>query len=283
MNHLIILFLRNLLSIAARWLPMWFLYSVSAFFAGLYFFLGDTARLIRNVFQNFNGLSQDAVRRLIRDLLVNWYNASLKRVICGSLPRKKVEEMIIPVGFQYIDEALRLGRGVVLFSMHSAPIPMMYYIALRGYKVNLLVTRRAYALLKELYHDRINLITSFREMEQCLKRNEILFMLIDGREGKRPIKARLNGKEILFVPGIVILAKKANAPLVPFVNLRQKRGKLKCIVKRMIKLDLSNLDNQDRIREEIQKCVNIVEPYFQENPNQFYIFIRSRNKSSFYV
>lgn len=283
MNYLIIVFLRNLLSLAVRWLPMWFLYSVSGFFASLYFLIGKTARLIRNVSQNFSGLSYDEARRLARDLFVNWFKASLERVVCGRLPRKKLDQMITAVGLKYIDEALLSGRGVILFSMHSGHIPVMFYLALRGYTVNLLGTKRAYGILKELFGERVNLIASFKEMKQCLKRNEILFIFIDGRSGRYPVKVRLMGKDILFVPGIVILARETNAAVVPFISLRQKRGKLKCIVQSMIKLDFSDLDNPNRIREEMQKCVAPFEPYFLENPSHFYIFLRSRSVSDFFI
>ena len=283
MDPIIGLYVRDVVRLAARLLPLRLVYFACEFYARLRFFLNDSAHFVRSVSRYFSGLGADEVRRLTRDLFIRWQKTLLDFIICGGLPREKIERMVTPVRLRYIAEALALGRGVILLSMHTGTVPIAFYLAGRGYKVNYVTTRRTHSFLQSLYGERINVVSTFEEMKQCLKRNEVLILYIDGRKGRRPIRIRLLGKELLFAPGVVVLARKTGAAVVPFIGLHQKGAWLRFILQRMIDLDHTDLGNPDRMREELQKCVDPFEPYILRNPDNFYVFLKTREATDFHI
>ncbi|MFB0561346.1 MAG: hypothetical protein ACETWM_09065 [Candidatus Lokiarchaeia archaeon] len=125
------------------------------------------------------------------------------------------------------------------------------------------------------------MVSTFEEMKQCLNRNEILFIFIDGRRGRHPVEVHLLERNLFFSPGVLVLAKETGATALPFLGLRQKRSNIKFIVHKKIPLELSDLGNPDRIREEMQKCVDFFENHIIENPNNFYMFIHTRSSTDF--
>jgi lauroyl/myristoyl acyltransferase len=119
MNPITGLFFRDVLPFAARFLPMELVYYACEFYARLKFFLGNYSHFVKNTSRYIRGLSTDEARRLTRELLVNWYKTFLDFAVCGGFPKRRFERMVSSIGLKNIDEALALGRGVILFSMHS--------------------------------------------------------------------------------------------------------------------------------------------------------------------
>jgi lauroyl/myristoyl acyltransferase len=278
LNRISVLLIREVLYLAARLLPIRLVYSaVDFFYARPKFLLGDYEAYMRNVSYYFQGLRDDEARHLCRDLLINRYKTSIEFYFCGRLPKKKLERMVIPVGLGNIDKGLALGHGVIFFSMHSESVPIPFYLAGRGYPINVAIWEKTASFTQYLWGNQIKGVSSFEEMKRCLNRNEILFVFIDGLQGKRPVEVNFLGKKTLFSPGTIVLARETGAAAIPFVGMRQRDGKLKFVVHKKIDLDLSGLENSNRIKEEMQKCVDSLEPYVIENPSRyFYLFLIER-------
>ncbi|WXG42224.1 MAG: lysophospholipid acyltransferase family protein [Candidatus Freyarchaeum deiterrae] len=273
---------QELLYFTARWLPLRLVYLAMDFYARLKFLLGGYAEYMRNVLYFFPGLSDDAARHLARGLLISQYKFSVDFLFCGRLPEKKLAVMSIPEGLDKLDKGLSLGHGVILFSMHSENVPVSFYLAGRGYPINVSIWGRTASITKHVYGNHCSTVSSFEEMKQCLNRNEVLEILIDGMQGKHPIEVNFLGKKVLFSPGIVLLAKETGAKVYPVVAWRQKDGKIRFSVHRNIDLDHLNLENSDGVREEMQKCVDFFEPYVVENPAGYFYVFRIERKIKYF-
>ncbi|WXG42300.1 MAG: lysophospholipid acyltransferase family protein [Candidatus Freyarchaeum deiterrae] len=271
-----------MLYFTARWLPLRLVYLAMDFYARLKFLLGDYAEYMRNVTYFFPGLSDDAARHLARGLLISQYKTSVDFLFCGRLPEKKLAGMSIPKGLDNLDKGLALGHGVIFFSMHSESVPIPFYLAGRGYPINVSIWGRIASITKNVFGNHFSTVSSFEEMKQCLNRNEILLIFIDGMQGKHPIEANFLGKKALFSPGIILLAKETGATVIPFVASRQKDGKIRFAVHRKIDLDYLNLENSDGVREEMQKCVDFFEPYVIENPARYFYIFRIERKIKYF-
>jgi lauroyl/myristoyl acyltransferase/phosphohistidine swiveling domain-containing protein len=276
------LFIREVLYFIARWLPLRFVYLAMDFYAQLNFLLGYYAGSMRNVLYFFPGLSYNAARHLLRGLLSSRYKFGVDFFICPRLPEKKLAGMTIPEGLDNLDKGLALGHGVIIYSYHSEHFPAAFYLAGRGYPINVAFWGRTASISKHAFGNHFGVVSSFEEMKQCLNRNEVLLLMIDGMQGKHPVEVNFLGKKVLFSPGIILLAKETGAKVYPGVAWRQKDGKIRLFVHRNIDLDHLNLENSDGIREGIQKCVDFFEPYVIENPARyFYIFLLERKLKYF--
>jgi lauroyl/myristoyl acyltransferase/phosphohistidine swiveling domain-containing protein len=266
-----------MLCFTARWLSLRLVYIAVDFYARLRFYLGDYARYMRNVLYFFPRLSDNEARHLARGILSSKHKTSVDFLYCDGLPKKKHAEMCIPEGLDELDEGLALGHGVIGFSFHGEHFPLAFYLAGRGYPINVSMWGRTASIAKRVYGNHFNVVSSFEEMKQCLNRNEVLLIVIDGLQGKHPVDVNFLGKKVLFSPGIILLAKKTGARIYPVDAWRQKDGKVRFSVFKNIDLDHLNLETSDGIREGVQKCVDFLEPYVIKNPARyFYIFMIER-------
>lgn len=282
LRQISVLFIRGVLYFTARWLSLRLVYLAMDIYARLKFLLGYYAEYMRNVLYFFPGLSDNAARHLARGLLISQYKYTVDFLFCGRLPEKKLAGMSIPEGLDYLDKGLALGHGVIFFSLHSEQVPVVLYLAGRGYPINVSIWGRTANIAKHVFGNHFSVVSSFEEMKQCLNRNEVLTITIDGIQGKHPVEVNFLGKKTLFSPGIILLAKETGAKVYPVVPWRQKDGKIRFSVHRNIDLDHLNLENSDGIREGMQKCVDFFEPYVIENPARYFYIFRIERKIEYF-
>jgi len=206
------------------------------------------------------------VRKVMRYLIPMMDSFFIKRFV-------KIE------GLYHIDEVLKEGRGVVLIAGHIG-IPHLSFNALRvmGYDLILLsgVTPKPPKHPKIRYYDiQDNTIfvhdpdlseTYKKRILETLQARKLIYYDGDAGEGRAKEKIVFFGKEMDFPTGMVSLAHRANAAIIPFIHL-YRRGKITLIFKEPI--DRRWEEGKEGYRRILEEFVKLLESYIVVHPEQY--------------
>ncbi len=218
----------------------------------------------------------------------NFQNA-IENLLCDKLSPNKIEELIEFEGLEHLSKALDSGRGVILMHGHFGNEELiMPAIGFKGFKMNQMASRWQPELIKgrflflpnlifqrifrlkigirERYPIRFIYIDRFiRDAFRCLKRNEILAIAIDGREGNRWIVVDFMGRKGLFSPGPMSIALKTGAPIIPVFILRQNGYRHRLIFHKPFLVE-GGRDREVDIVNNTQRFVKLMEEYIIRYP-----------------
>jgi KDO2-lipid IV(A) lauroyltransferase len=219
--------------------------------------------IVRNIFQ-LRGL-----RKVAYYLIPLMDDQFIKRFV-------KVE------GLHYLDQALKEGRGVVLMTGHFGN-PQLGYNALRmlGYDVILIKggaprSARKSRRKKFRYVDIIentvfisasSLPENYRgRILETLQSNKIIHYYGDTKEGRKKENVFFLGREIGFPTGILPLAYRAKAAIIPYIHLYQK-GKIILIFQEPINNNWK--EGARGYRRVVEDFAKMLESYILDQPQQY--------------
>ena len=178
-------------------------------------------------------------------------------------------------GLEYLNEALKQGRGVIAISGHIGNIPVMLaWLAEKGYPVAVLFKEGKYLPEGFLY----NLIKSYKiypipfrsdrevpkEIISALNKNMIVFILAD--QARPGIYAKFFGKYVQCQKGAFVIAQRKGSPLVPIFIVRGENG-------HEIKI-YPEIELQKQVEILIEKYNCLLEELIRKYPEQYYWFHR---------
>jgi KDO2-lipid IV(A) lauroyltransferase len=186
-------------------------------------------------------------------------------------------------GREHLDRALGRGKGVVAVTGHVGNWELLgAYFSLMGYpltvlatgmkdsKLNdLLVDLRSSAGLKVVERSR-SLVGAFR----CLKRGEMLGVLIDQDTSVESVIVDFLGRPAKTAVGPVKLASRTGAAIVPMAMLMTDEGDYHIEVKEPVTIG----DNGSSLENDVEKCSKAVEEFIRRKPSQW-VWMHKRWKS----
>lgn len=193
--------------------------------------------------------------------------------------KEKLAQWAEASGLEYLDEALKKGKGVIALSAHLGNIPVMLaWLAEKGYPVAVLFKEGKYLPEGFLY----NLIKSYKiypipfrsdrevpkEIIVALNKNMIVFILAD--QARPGVYAKFFGKYVQCQKGAFIIAQRKNCPLIPIFIVREKNG-------HKIKI-YPAMELQKETEILIEKYNSILEELIRKYPEQYYWFHRRFKK-----
>jgi lauroyl/myristoyl acyltransferase len=137
-------------------------------------------------------------------------------------------------GWEHVEEAFRLGRGVVLVTGHIGSWDLAGAVLVaRGKPVSALVeTLKPPRWNERVQHTRqhvgvraIPIESGVRDMLAALRRNEGLAVLIDRPLAEEGVPVTFFGRDTRFPGGAATLAQRTGAALVPAVFVRDPAGR----------------------------------------------------------
>lgn len=141
-----------------------------------------------NLRRAFPTLPPNAVRQISCRIYRNFGRVATNMVSLSALSRRDVGRWVFTSGFEVLDEAVRLGRGGIVFSGHLGNWELMGALCARlGYPVSFVVASQSNRRVEELM-DRIRRSTgieiikrrdAIRGVLSALKRGRLVAMLID--------------------------------------------------------------------------------------------------------
>ena len=234
-------------------------------------------------------LDEKAIRKITRQTFDDSGKSAIENLLCDKLDKEVMERMVTWEGLDNLDQALSLGKGVILMHGHFGNEELiMPALGFKGYHMNQLASRwrpvevegRLFKIpnlirkkifelkigMRERYPIKfIYIDKSLKEVFECLKRKEILTIAMDGREGSKWITIDFLGRKGLFSPGPMRIGLASKAPIIPVFILRQKGCRHRLIFHRAFALEETGNRKTD-IFYNTQKFVSLMEEYIRKYP-----------------
>jgi KDO2-lipid IV(A) lauroyltransferase len=212
----------------------------------------------------------------------HYYIRNIETLFFGVLNKKRIQNIIHVEGLKNIEESLLKGKGIILLLSHFGsfllPLPFLGYL---GYKVNQITGKQ---LHKSLLEERIG---SWRKKEaeklpvkfiqkgkflrpiyNALKKNEIIAIAFDGRDGSKWIVTSFYQRKALFSTGPFELARRTGAIIIPTFIIRKNKYTHKLIFEMPLNLS-ENSDIERALSEDTIHFAELLTNYIDKYPCHF--------------
>lgn len=197
-------------------------------------FPGPRRRLLANLTVAFPEISANRRRAIgveaFRHDAKNWVDT----LRIPELPPDSLKKLIQVEGWHYLEEALLAGNGALLVSLHLGNFDLVgQVLTTRGIALTVPVEHiRPEALHRFLTERResngIRLLPiehASRGLLQTLRRGEIVGITADRRLGGKGVTVDFFGRPAVLPRGPAALARRAGAPVLVGIGLRENHGK----------------------------------------------------------
>lgn len=279
-------FLQVPLRIILPLLPSGFIYALGKAGGHVHYRIArDFAEKVAAGFKNLAG-EEEAYdfRRVALRCCQNHVMSELEVLLYGRMNSGNIERYVSLEGRSILDGALAAGRGVILLHAHFGNEHLlMPALGHRGYTVNQVglhpddavnhlqdvmlrqpddLTRSWFKLKEEcekkLPVTFIYLGKSLRPAVECLKRNEILAISLDGVDGNM-ITVPFLRKKAQFLPGPIRLAMATGAMIVPAFTVRKRNGTPRLVIE-------DPIEGYSSIEEAVMRFKSLLEEYMKRYP-----------------
>ncbi|TDO94796.1 KDO2-lipid IV(A) lauroyltransferase [Halanaerobium saccharolyticum] len=225
-----------------------------------------------NLKRALNTNDQEA-KRLIKKVYRNLGYDFTEFLMEDKFTENDIDEMVNFEGLEYLEQALKEERGVIIYTAHLGNWELMgAVLALKGYRVHSIAQEQN----NSLFDEKINAIRSnvgvgiipkglsIRKAFKVLKANEILAILGDQHARKDGWELNFFDRPALTFPGAVKFAQRTGALIVPAFFHRQDwlKHKLKCYPPRRIDKDAPETE----LKAELQSLLELTEEEIKKEP-----------------
>lgn len=248
---------------------------------GFRLFRGFRDRSVANIRMALGAeLSDNEIDQVARRTLRNFFRACVEigAAVVASDARLKAE---IPlVGRKHLDAALAKGKGVLLLSAHLGNFFLVgCRIAIEGQPAFVLVNQPRdgrFAELMDDYRRQVRQKTiharpryqALRELTDLLRRNQVAVVIADEYRRGSGIEVPLFGKRVIARRGVVSLALRTGAAVVPACMVRQADDSLRLVIEPELEFD-RNARNAEAIRENTMRMTRWLERTVRSYPEQW--------------
>ncbi|MBM4352009.1 MAG: lysophospholipid acyltransferase family protein [Deltaproteobacteria bacterium] len=238
-------------------------------------------RVIQNLTLAF-GKEKDSkeIEKLAREVFFNFTLTPLESVYAYLHPFERFLLKIDIEGEEYLRSALALGKGVIALGAHLGPFTLVgARLSLEGYRFNLIFNEGNYPKLwKRMgdYQRRLGqnpfplkpIISSLKKSLNCLRRNEILYLIADEQQRRGGIPTPFFG-QVAFTPGgPAILSLKTGAPILPMFIVREKNFPRRLVIGPPIAIEPTFHLEKD-IETLTVKFTKVIEDTVRQYPGQW--------------
>ena len=219
------------------------------------------------------------VRRRVRQVFRNYARYTVDVLCLPNMGRRELERTIDVIGWEHLLRARERGKGILLVTGHIGnwEVPAAL-LAARGFPVNVIVEQ----LEPPAWNDRVQAIreraglravpmeTGAREMFACLRRNEVLALLMDRPLSAGGVPVRFFGRDTRVPEGVARLALRTGASVIGAVGLR-RGGRFLAVVSPPLAFEPTG-DRERDVQALTQLVVDWLERQVRQHPSQWYMF-----------
>jgi lauroyl/myristoyl acyltransferase len=231
------------------------------------------------------------------DVFVQYYRNSLDTLLYCNLSPENIDQFIHYEGLDNLAQALREKKGVILLHPHFGNEEyLMPAMGHKGFTVSQIASRwepdympgRFFTLSNRIRRHawrmristRENLPVGFiyidegvRNIYRLLRRNEVLLLALDGREGASWQEVPFLGMTAQISPGPMKVARSTGAVVLPTTIVRTGHYNHTVHIGKPIKLSEQLTDTEKAVRTDTITALQAVEPYIKKHPSQYAKFI----------
>lgn len=265
-------------------LPVNIVYGLADFSGSIYYLLARRDRKIVNanirVVLNHSA-NPKSVSCVSRRIFISFARYLVEFFRTPKIDRDYIQKHITFEGLEYLDQALKCGRGVLLLSAHLGSWELgAVALAMQGYKINILAYTHKNRLINEFFMQKrqsrgvkvIPLGAGLRKVFSALKRNELVAVLgdVDYVHPQIGIEVELFGQKTIMPKGPALFSLVAGSPIVPLAILREEKNKFRFNFKKAIIYNPGGNREED-LRHLTQKTAKVIEKYIAQYPEQWFM------------
>lgn len=231
-------------------------------------------------------------RSVVKRTFIRYYMRQVETIFLGIMhDTGHLQKQIELKGIKHLNQALAIRRGVILLLSHYGsfllPLPALGYM---GFPVNQVTGKQIHTSVvaeriwlwrkKEADKLPVNFIqvgTFLRPIFRALKKNEIVALAFDGRDGVRWVDSEFLESRAYFSTGPFELARRTGATIVP-VFVTQQKNQIHQIVLHE-PLDLSaHPDPETALKADVRKFARLLGAYVAMSPCHFAMILHNYRK-----
>jgi KDO2-lipid IV(A) lauroyltransferase len=222
-------------------------------------------------------------RRIIRNVVKNYYDV----IRLPSMSTASLERTITMHGIEHLDNALKLGKGVIMISGHIGNYSIVAQMAATlNYPSSLVVEDIEPPILYDFVnklrgHFGVKMIklgsAQIRTIYKILRNNELLLLAADRDVNDEGTPTPFFDAVADMPPGPVALALRTGAALVPGYTLRLPDNTSVVIIDEAIDLERTG-DRDEDLRINMRKVAQTLERYIIKAPDQWVVLQRVWDK-----
>ncbi len=192
-----------------------------------------------------------------------------------------IKEKVTIEGKKYLENALRLGNGVITVSAHFGSFPLMLLrLAQEGFPLSAIIRPARDEVIEEYFlslRTRLGLKTIYAvprktcvdQSLKVLRNNEVLFIPLDQNFGSGGgVFVDFFGQKAATATGPVVFAQRTKAPIIPMFIIRERGDQHKILIEPP--LDLEQRENhQETIEVNVAKISKLIEQYIRCYPEEW--------------
>ena len=283
--------------VSSRWIIRKMPYAVFQVFIYVFMGLGYSLMLkkrrlaIRNLHKVYGGKKTDEEIENIAKACFRDFGRGMAEVIYYADRPKAIPSVVDIEGSQHLDAALEAGNGAVLVSAHFGNFLLMYFrMVAAGYKTNVIMRRTRDQQFEKYISDfrsAFGLKTIYdlpprrciQESLRALRRNEILFILLDqnyGTDGR--VFVDFLGHKAATAAGPVVFSCRTQAPILPVFMKRESKHRHKITIEPPIAIERCASEEDTLIRN-VAAVTRVIEEYIHRYPHMWGGWMHNRWKS----
>jgi Kdo2-lipid IVA lauroyltransferase/acyltransferase len=232
-----------------------------------------------NICGSFPDLSTDRHNELCRNSFRHFGISITEFIQLIRFSDKFMDKYISIEGEGYIKEALAKGNGIIGISPHMGNWEFIAaYVASKGYPLSVIMKRQSNPYVN-------NLIAGLRRsfsMQliykssagfsalKALKQNRIVAFVADQDAGKNGIFIDFLGRPASTAQGPARFAVACKSPVMIFIGVREKNGKLKIIITPELEFDYIKKNSHENIYNNTKKWSEKIEESIKKYPEQYF-------------
>lgn len=261
-------------------------YLIAGIAARLVYLLGICVPVLKKNVANALGkdINSKEVSKIVQRIYINWFLNVTDFLKHPLVSRKKFKKRIRLEGLENLDNALKPGKGAVIFTAHLGNFEWgACRLGVQGYKIWGTGLTRTYKRTNEFFEKRrlskgLNTLYANKVMLnifRILKNNEIIAIPSDFDPLGTANTYKFFGKYAHIPSGPVEIAMKSGAPLLPSFTWRIDKYNHFQVIGKPVELvdDNGNRENRKEIiRLNMERVIAVIEKHISEHIDQWELF-----------
>ena len=224
----------------------------------------------------------DEIKRLAKEVFSHFTLTLLESVylIANVFPFERFILKIKIKGKEHLEMALAKRKGVIALGGHLGAFTLLgTRLAVEGYPVNIMINQESFPKLWErlnTYQEIVGqkifspkpITTSIKKSLNCLRRNEILYLVADEQQRRRGIPVPFFGQRAFTPSGPALFSLKTGAPILPMFVLRENRIRWTLVIGHPIEIEQTSDEKKD-IETLTAKFTKVIEDSIRQTPTQW--------------
>lgn len=240
-------------------------------------------RVIHNLLLVFEKeKNMDEIKRLAKEVFFHFTLTPLESLylIANAFPLERFILRMKIKGKERLEAALSKKKGVIALGGHLGAFTLLgTRLAVEGYPVNIMINQESFPKLWERLNTYQGTVgqkifspkpatTSIKKSLNCLRRNEILYLVADEQQRRSGIPVPFFGQTAFTPPGPAIFSIKTGAPILPMFVLRENRIQWTLLIGHPIEIERTTNEKRD-IETLTAKFTKAIEDFIKQNPTQW--------------